>query len=109
MKIFSMMTSSRSILFLPYKRIKSLNSLGRMAGCRELSTDVSDKSEKQKDFAVTIGKSTAWMLGGLAIAHGLPYGTPTAASIFVLSYFASRASQPFVNTKLAVQRAAALN
>lgn len=51
--------------------------------------------------AVTTG---AWIAGGITTAYVLPSSIATSTSILCLAYFSSRAAQPLVNTKLAVQR-----
>lgn len=63
-----------------------------------------DSINQQQSWIVTVAKSSGWVAGGLATALLLPASTPSAVSILSLAYFSSRAAQPFVNTKLAVQR-----
>jgi hypothetical protein len=108
MQIQSLLSRRNSSVLVQLGRIKHLNaSVAFSIHGREFSSGTPDGKFglNTKDLGMTIAKSSGWLLGGLAIAHQLPYGTPTAVSIFIYAYFATRASQPFVNTKLAAQRA----
>lgn len=62
-------------------------------------------NQTNNPFIFAAAKSVGWIAAGGATATFLLSSVSSAGSIFILAYFASRAAQPFVNTKLAVQRA----
>jgi hypothetical protein len=64
-------------------------------------------SQREQDFhpkLKALGASTLWIGTGSIAATLLPVSIPSAATIFLYAYISSRAAQPLVNTKLAVQR-----
>jgi hypothetical protein len=101
---------NKSSVFFVSRRIVSRKVNISAVRCLSATGSNGDKgsefSQQNNPFLFAATKSVGWIAaGGATATFLLTSSVSSAGSIFVLAYFASRAAQPFVNTKLAVQRA----